>query len=208
MGWVLYIRNWFWSIHARFCRQAPHQGAGSGTQRELVLPFLLWAVRPMDLKQGETPLEGVFRRFSLVANSLEPAWDWPGSSAGEGGSISETLTNFLTRLLSSEPRLYQEIQERGLHSSNQDPDDDFVHVEQPGPDEGIVVRNYRPTQLTWSQLPEVRGEEGGRKGGFNQLGEVSWRRRNAIPVCCDGNGVRITMVTRPASAVKNQITFI
>ncbi|MGH0179231.1 UNVERIFIED_CONTAM: hypothetical protein FKN15_001038 [Acipenser sinensis] len=55
-----------------------------------------------------------------------------------------------------EPRLYQEIQERGLHSSNQDPDDDFVHVEQPGPDEGIVVRNYRPTQLTWSQLPEVQ----------------------------------------------------
>ncbi|XP_058858635.1 rho guanine nucleotide exchange factor 16-like [Acipenser ruthenus] len=74
-----------------------------------------------------------------------------------------------------EPRLYQEIQERGLHSSNQDPDDDFVHVEQPGPDEGIVVRNYRPTQLTWSQLPEVQ-----ERGILDQISPEERKRQEAI----------------------------
>ncbi|XP_044066425.1 rho guanine nucleotide exchange factor 16 [Siniperca chuatsi] len=55
------------------------------------------------------------------------------------------------------PRLYQEIRERGLHSTNQDELlDDFVVVEPPVLDQGIVVKSYRPAQLTWSQLPQVR----------------------------------------------------
>ncbi|XP_045912148.1 rho guanine nucleotide exchange factor 16 [Micropterus dolomieu] len=55
------------------------------------------------------------------------------------------------------PRLYQEIRERGLHSTNQDELlDDFVVVEAPLEDQGIVVKSYRPAQLTWSQLPQVR----------------------------------------------------
>ncbi|XP_041087572.1 rho guanine nucleotide exchange factor 16-like [Polyodon spathula] len=74
-----------------------------------------------------------------------------------------------------EPRLYQEIRERGLHSSNQDPDDDFVHVEQLGPDEGIVVKNYRPTQLTWSQLPEVQ-----ERGILDQISPEERKRQEAI----------------------------
>ncbi|GAA6236390.1 rho guanine nucleotide exchange factor 16 [Lates japonicus] len=54
------------------------------------------------------------------------------------------------------PRLYQEIRERGLHSTNQDELlDDFVVVEPPVEDQGIVVKSYRPAQLTWSQLPQV-----------------------------------------------------
>lgn len=54
------------------------------------------------------------------------------------------------------PRLYQEIRERGLHSTNQDELlDDFVVVEAPVEDQGIVVKSYRPAQLTWSQLPQV-----------------------------------------------------
>lgn len=55
------------------------------------------------------------------------------------------------------PRLYQEIRERGLHSTNQDELlDDFVVVEAPVEDQGIVVKSYRPAQLTWSQLPQVK----------------------------------------------------
>uniref|UniRef100_A0A3B4B170 DH domain-containing protein n=1 Tax=Periophthalmus magnuspinnatus TaxID=409849 RepID=A0A3B4B170_9GOBI len=57
-------------------------------------------------------------------------------------------------------RLYQDVRERGLHSTNQDELlDDFVVVEHPVEeerDQGIVVRNYRPAQLTWSQLPQVK----------------------------------------------------
>uniref|UniRef100_A0A8C4GK76 Rho guanine nucleotide exchange factor (GEF) 16 n=1 Tax=Dicentrarchus labrax TaxID=13489 RepID=A0A8C4GK76_DICLA len=55
------------------------------------------------------------------------------------------------------PRLYQEIRERGLHSTNQDELlDDFVVVEPPVEDQGIVVKSYRPAQMTWSQLPQVK----------------------------------------------------
>ncbi|XP_067447869.1 rho guanine nucleotide exchange factor 16 [Thunnus thynnus] len=55
------------------------------------------------------------------------------------------------------PCLYQEIRERGLHSTNQDELlDDFVVVEPPVEDQGIVVKSYRPAQLTWSQLPQVK----------------------------------------------------
>lgn len=57
---------------------------------------------------------------------------------------------------SATPRLYQEIRERGLNSTNQDELlDDFVVVEPPVEDQGIVVKSYRPAQLTWSQLPQV-----------------------------------------------------
>lgn len=57
---------------------------------------------------------------------------------------------------SATPRLYQEIRERGLHSTEQDELlDDFVVVEAPVEDQGIVVKSYRPAQLTWSQLPQV-----------------------------------------------------
>ncbi|TKS77380.1 Rho guanine nucleotide exchange factor 16 [Collichthys lucidus] len=49
----------------------------------------------------------------------------------------------------------KEIRERGLHSTNQDEMlDDFVVVDPPVEDQGIVVKSYRPAQLTWSQLPQ------------------------------------------------------
>ncbi|XP_062247320.1 rho guanine nucleotide exchange factor 16 [Platichthys flesus] len=55
------------------------------------------------------------------------------------------------------PQLYQEIRERGLHSTSQDEMlDDFVVVEPPVEDQGIVVKSYRPAHLTWSQLPQVK----------------------------------------------------
>ena len=57
---------------------------------------------------------------------------------------------------SATPRLYQEICERGLQSTNHDElIDDFVVVEPQVEDQGIVVKSYRPPQLIWSHLPQV-----------------------------------------------------
>lgn len=57
-----------------------------------------------------------------------------------------------------DPRLYQEIRERGLNTG-QESDEDVLDT-QPGSEDApradhIVVESYRPAQLTWSQLPEV-----------------------------------------------------
>ncbi|KAJ8359316.1 hypothetical protein SKAU_G00158410 [Synaphobranchus kaupii] len=73
-----------------------------------------------------------------------------------------------------EPRLYQEIRERGLHSNNQNTDDDLLDdpvAGSPEPDQGIVVKSYRPAQLTWSQLPQVK------ETGLLQLVSVEERKR-------------------------------
>ncbi|CAH7448275.1 rho guanine nucleotide exchange factor 16 [Phodopus roborovskii] len=58
-----------------------------------------------------------------------------------------------------DPQLYQEIRERGLNTSHESDDD---VLDEPSSPEGtqrvdttIVVKSYRPAQLTWSQLPEV-----------------------------------------------------
>ncbi|XP_077747635.1 rho guanine nucleotide exchange factor 16 isoform X1 [Canis aureus] len=58
-----------------------------------------------------------------------------------------------------DPGFYQEIRERGLNTSHES-DDDMLD-EPPSPDgtgradAPIVVKSYRPAQITWSQLPEV-----------------------------------------------------
>ncbi|XP_063210109.1 rho guanine nucleotide exchange factor 16 [Chroicocephalus ridibundus] len=58
-----------------------------------------------------------------------------------------------------QPRLYQEIRERGLNSVSHESDDDLLDEsipEEPSPPGAtIVVQSYRPAQVTWSQLPEV-----------------------------------------------------
>uniref|UniRef100_A0A3Q4M7T0 Rho guanine nucleotide exchange factor (GEF) 16 n=1 Tax=Neolamprologus brichardi TaxID=32507 RepID=A0A3Q4M7T0_NEOBR len=55
-------------------------------------------------------------------------------------------------------RLYQEIRERGLQSTNQDESlDESVVAEPAANDQGIVIKSYRPTQLTWSQLVKDTG---------------------------------------------------
>ncbi|XP_064160720.1 rho guanine nucleotide exchange factor 16-like [Anguilla rostrata] len=73
-----------------------------------------------------------------------------------------------------EPRLYQEIRERGLHSNNQNAEDDLLEdpvAGSPEPDQGIVVKSYRPAQRTWSQLPQVS------ETGLLQLISVEERKR-------------------------------
>lgn len=67
--------------------------------------------------------------------------------------------------LSPDPRFYQEIRERGLNTSPESDDDLLDESCSP---EGtrkvaapIVVKTYRPPQVTWSQLPEVGPGWGG-----------------------------------------------
>ncbi|MEE6515811.1 hypothetical protein FKM82_024883 [Ascaphus truei] len=141
--------------------------------------------------QGESLISGVFRRLSLSG----PSWTRRESlgvplptlfdRTGEGNSgnvkyFAESLCHFLNRVLSPDPRLYQEFRERGLNSNNQESDDDLlddnsVQVEQPITGESIVVKNYRPTQLIWSQLPQVQ-----EKGILNWITPEERKRQEAI----------------------------
>lgn len=65
--------------------------------------------------------------------------------------------------LATDPRLYQEIKERGLQSNSLGPDDEEFS-QMPDEDQGIVVKNYKAAYMTWSQLPQVnrRQEQEGR----------------------------------------------
>ncbi|VFV44628.1 rho guanine nucleotide exchange [Lynx pardinus] len=58
-----------------------------------------------------------------------------------------------------DPRFYQEIRERGLNTSHESDDDLLDEPSSPDgtgkADAPIVVKSYRPAQITWSQLPEV-----------------------------------------------------
>ncbi|CAI9621302.1 unnamed protein product [Staurois parvus] len=119
----------------------------------------------------ESLVLGVFRRLSLSGSSwarreslTAPLVSLFNKTVEESSAnikeISENLSIFLSRVFSPDPRLYQEFTERGLISNSQESDDDLledsVTPAEPRPDDGIVVKNYRPAQLIWSQLPQVQ----------------------------------------------------
>ncbi|XP_045861900.1 rho guanine nucleotide exchange factor 16 isoform X2 [Meles meles] len=78
-----------------------------------------------------------------------------------------------------DPGFYQEIRERGLNTSHES-DDDLLD-EPSGPDgtgkadAPIVVKSYRPAQVTWSQLPEVV-----ESGLLDELSAEERKRQEAI----------------------------
>ncbi|XP_025941436.1 rho guanine nucleotide exchange factor 16 [Apteryx rowi] len=78
-----------------------------------------------------------------------------------------------------EPRLYQEIRERGLNSVSHESDEDLLEEsipEEPSPpDAAIVVQSYRAAQVTWSQLPEVLGA-----GVLERISAEERRRQEAM----------------------------
>ncbi|XP_068935698.1 rho guanine nucleotide exchange factor 16 isoform X2 [Petaurus breviceps papuanus] len=78
-----------------------------------------------------------------------------------------------------DPRFYQEIRERGLNTSHESDDDQLEDCSSPeGPrkaDTTIVVKSYRPAQVTWSQLPEVV-----ESGILDQLSPEERKRQEAI----------------------------
>uniref|UniRef100_A0A4W3GTF1 Rho guanine nucleotide exchange factor (GEF) 16 n=1 Tax=Callorhinchus milii TaxID=7868 RepID=A0A4W3GTF1_CALMI len=77
-----------------------------------------------------------------------------------------------------DPRLYQQIWERGLEIIGESDDDLLDDPVPPGPtqpDQRIVVQNYRPVQMTWSQLPQVQD-----KGILESLTAEERKRQEAI----------------------------
>lgn len=94
-----------------------------------------------------------------------------GSACGFLGDLacSEPSGPQMTQPFSPDPRFYQEVRERGLNTSHES-DDDLL--DEPSGPEGaqkvggpIVVRSYRPPQVTWSRLPEVGPGWGRQRGG-------------------------------------------
>ncbi|XP_053137125.1 rho guanine nucleotide exchange factor 16 [Hemicordylus capensis] len=79
-----------------------------------------------------------------------------------------------------DPRLYQEIRERGLNAISHESDDDLLEVESipedsPALDAIIMVKSYRPAHVTWSQLPQVQ-----EAGILEQISPEERKRQEAI----------------------------
>ncbi|XP_037684636.1 rho guanine nucleotide exchange factor 16 [Choloepus didactylus] len=74
-----------------------------------------------------------------------------------------------------DPQLYQEIRERGLNTSHESDDEVLEDPRGPRPADAIVVKSYRPAQVTWSQLPEVV-----ESGLLEQLPAEERKRQEAI----------------------------
>ncbi|KAE8593324.1 hypothetical protein XENTR_v10019072 [Xenopus tropicalis] len=121
----------------------------------------------------------LWTKESLSDSTLNPSGKEQGEASACARDISEGFLLFLSRLFFPDPRLYQEFRERGLNSNNQESDDDLLdekgEAEQPVPDDGIVVKNYRPAQLIWSQLPEVQ-----ESGILNKISPEERKRQEAI----------------------------
>ncbi|XP_047580211.1 rho guanine nucleotide exchange factor 16 isoform X3 [Lutra lutra] len=78
-----------------------------------------------------------------------------------------------------DPGFYQEIRERGLNTSHESDDDLLGEPSSPDGTEKagapIVVKSYRPAQVTWSQLPEVV-----ESGLLDKLSAEERKRQEAI----------------------------
>lgn len=113
------------------------------------------AVTSLDVGFGS---KGNTNRLEPVKERRAPSPS-PSRSPGRKRTLGRKRNNKRGSFKDATPRLYQDVRERGLHSTNQDELlEDFVVVEHPveEEDQGIVVRSYRPVQLTWSQLPQVK----------------------------------------------------
>ncbi|KAM8927401.1 rho guanine nucleotide exchange factor 16 [Pelodytes ibericus] len=118
-------------------------------------------------------------------SSLKPVSEDPSAAPSRSPGRSKKTFGRKTRQrqagsFKDDPRLYQDFRERGLRSSTQESDDDLlednpVHVEVPEPDDAIVVKNYRPAQLIWSQLPEVQ-----ETGILDRISPEERKRQEAI----------------------------
>lgn len=96
--------------------------------------------------------------------ALRCPWEGAAGKFQGGAAFSNPPGPQVTLLLSLDPQLYQEIQERGLNTSQESDDDILDESSSPEGaqkmDTTIVVKSYRPAQITWSQLPEVAPEGG------------------------------------------------
>ncbi|KAL1021315.1 hypothetical protein UPYG_G00011690 [Umbra pygmaea] len=100
----------------------------------------------------------------------------PAHSPGRKRTLGRKRNQKHAGSFKDDPRLYQEIKERGLQPSTLSEEvDDIVLVAPHGEDQGIVVKNYRPTQVTWSSLPQVKDS-----GILEKISTEERKRQEAI----------------------------
>ncbi|XP_022454290.1 rho guanine nucleotide exchange factor 16 isoform X1 [Delphinapterus leucas] len=146
-----------------------------------LLPAPSFSLDDMDVDTGPG---GMLRR-NLRNQSYRAAMKGLGTPGGEGGPVQlspkipalaeepsqpparSTAKNKKTLgrkrahkgSFKDDPRFYQEIRERGLNTIHESDDDLLDESSSPEEtqkaDDRIVVKSYRPPQVTWSQLPEV-----------------------------------------------------
>ncbi|XP_035237898.1 rho guanine nucleotide exchange factor 16 [Anguilla anguilla] len=118
--------------------------------------------RPLPASKAKTSLGVLSEEASPTAESAassRPAVTPHEARLGPGKRTLGRKKNQKGRgSFKDDPRLYQEIRERGLRSGGQDTDEELLEepAEAERSERDIVVKNYRPTQVTWSQLPQVQ----------------------------------------------------
>lgn len=133
---------------------------------------------------GASQPEGSLLWGALCRLTLsEPPWEDSACRFAGSHARSEPPGLQVTQPLSPDPGFYQEIRERGLNTSHES-DDDLLG--EPSSPDGtgkagapIVVKSYRPAQVTWSQLPEVGP---GRRAEVLSTLEGTCSRE--LPSCC------------------------
>ncbi|KAG8434200.1 hypothetical protein GDO86_012536 [Hymenochirus boettgeri] len=117
--------------------------------------------------------------FSLKPISEDPSAAPPRSPGRNKNTFVRKRMQRHAGSFKDDPRLYQEFRERGLISNNLESDDDLLdekaEIEQPVPDNAIIVKNYRPAQLIWSQLPQVQ-----ESGILEKISPEERKRQEAI----------------------------
>lgn len=139
--------------------------------------------------------------FTLSWAHLEPLWEPVGPRgaclccSGAPGVLRAPGAP-VTCPLPPDPRFYQEVRERGLNTGQESDDDLLDDPPSPGGPRAvgtpIVVKNFRPPQVTWSQLPEVRARWWGRP--FSQ--PVGGQPRERMP----SRGAPLAPHSEPRSA--------
>ncbi|KAB0399459.1 hypothetical protein E2I00_015768 [Balaenoptera physalus] len=111
----------------------------------------------LDDMDVDTGPGGMLRR-NLRNQSYRAAMKGLGTPGGEGGPKTLGRKRAHKGSFKDDPRFYQEIQERGLNTSHESDDDLLDEASSPEGtqkvDVHVVVKSYRPPQITWSQLPE------------------------------------------------------
>ncbi|XP_018592113.2 rho guanine nucleotide exchange factor 16-like [Scleropages formosus] len=93
--------------------------------------------------------------LKAVSEDETPSVQPPSGQEGDKRALRRRTGQKKGGSFKDDPQLYQEIRERGLHAEGHGGDGEAPD-EQPGRDRNIVVKSFRPTQLTWSQLPQVQ----------------------------------------------------
>uniref|UniRef100_A0A8C9RE36 Rho guanine nucleotide exchange factor (GEF) 16 n=1 Tax=Scleropages formosus TaxID=113540 RepID=A0A8C9RE36_SCLFO len=130
---------------------------GAGVQRRMNRRNMSYRVAMTSV--GNDIVSRTLPASALKAVSEDETPSVQPPSGQEGDKVTVTLRRRTGQKkggsFKDDPQLYQEIRERGLHAEGHGGDGEAPD-EQPGRDRNIVVKSFRPTQLTWSQLPQVQ----------------------------------------------------